>query len=353
MTTQSNYVFTISEMSSAIASFEKPEKFSGFHKSCIVLNGSHRGFILQTPKIVLRDSNTNYFDLLLSQNKDRQKDFYNIIAHLEDSAMLQISQNSKEWFGKEIPKNQVEAMFKSSINRPLEMGDPFVFRVNKNVNINIEPNYPVVCLIKIDGIIFGRNSSSLDMKVIQVKVFKDQKIRGDIDDVLDNTQKSKPENPFYNDNISVAPSQFMENKYQESKKEVVENDFKEINLEEKIFQGTENSEEKSNIENDFKEIDLNGKTSETLEETKDVIEHVQDSIQDSIQNPVQNPVQDSIQNPVQNESCRVESGECKNNTNICKTQYSSKEALKCELMKAIIDNDFQKLQDLSVLLKEI
>ena len=146
-------------------------------------------------------------DFLISKNKDRHKEFYHIITHLEDIAILQIVQNSEEWFGAKIPRNQVELMFKSSIHRPLEMDDPFIFKVNKISTLgSIEHNFPVACLIKVDGIIFGKNSSILDMKVVQVRISKPEKIPS-VPSTGEHPMQ-QIQKPFYSDNASVVPSNY-------------------------------------------------------------------------------------------------------------------------------------------------
>ena len=215
-------VYTIRELNMESCTYAKPEKFTSdgklvtdpltqkvaYNKSFVNMHGQ-RGFILQTPKLILRDSSDSCLDLLVSKNKDRHKEFYHIISHLEDIAIVQIADNSLEWFGTKISRSQVEVMFRSSIHRPLEIDDPFIFKVNKANNLSdVELNFPVTCLIRFDGIIFGRNSSILDMKVIQIKVNKPEKIPSvSGEQELEPTQNTQAKS-FYADNVSVAPSNY-------------------------------------------------------------------------------------------------------------------------------------------------
>lgn len=203
-----NSVYTMREINLETCTFTKPQKFDGYHESFVSIDGSN-GFILQSPKLILRNSTSSYFEFLVSRNKDRHREFYNILSHLEDSAIVQSFQNSGEWFGRDIKREQVETMFKSCIHRPLEINDPYVLRISKVGNIDVEINYPVVCLIKINGILFGKNTSTLDMKVVQIKLIKTEKIPSNDDCIEQNSNEQTPnEKPFYNDNASVVPHSF-------------------------------------------------------------------------------------------------------------------------------------------------
>jgi len=169
-------------------------------------------------------------------------------------------------------------MFKSSIHCPLEIDSPFIFRVKKVSALDVEQNYPVICLIKIDGIIFGRNSSTLDMSVIQVKVVRPEKLPSDNGQVVEHVEK--PEKPFYNDNASVAASH-----YSKQQKEQLMNDERVISLE---------------------------KISEVVEVPPPVLQEVPPIL-----------------------------------------PTKTKEQLKCEMLVAMVENNFEKMQELSNQLKQV
>lgn len=204
----STTVYTLREMNLGQCTFTSPEKFDGYNESFVTINGV-KGFVLQSPKLILRNSTDSYFEFLVSRNKDRHREFYNIISHLEDMAILQITQNSLEWFGKEIKREWAETMFRSVIHRPLDVNDSYTIRINKAEGVEAEINFPVVCLIRINGIIFGKRTSTLDIKVVQAKVVKQDKIEnpvsteGTIANNVDNAEQS-----FYHDNKSIVPHDF-------------------------------------------------------------------------------------------------------------------------------------------------
>jgi hypothetical protein len=197
-------VYTSREIDLKTCNFSKPELVGEVRKSYMTLN-NHRGIIIQTPKLTLRNMTENVVELLVSRNRDRNREFYHILSHLEDIAITTIAQNSKEWFEKTITKEQIELMFRSSIQCPLKIDDSFIIKIIKAKELNIEPNYQVVCLLKIDGILFGRSSSKLDMKIIHAKFVKsDFSSNGSVSKNIENI-------PYFNDGMSVSQSIYSNN----------------------------------------------------------------------------------------------------------------------------------------------
>lgn len=200
-------VYTTSELDLGSCVYTRPEKFDNYHKSFINVNGV-KGFVLQSPKVVLRNSTDSYLEFLVSRNKDRHRDFYNIISHLEDTAIIQTTEKSKEWFNSKISRDQVETMFRSCIHRPLDINDSYILRVNKVAGLDAEVNFPIVCLLKIEGIVFGKNTFTLDIKVVQTKVIKTEKIASD--DISQSSsvvvQNTKP---FYSDTASIVSHNYL------------------------------------------------------------------------------------------------------------------------------------------------
>jgi len=144
MTSSGPYTYTMREINLESLTFTKPKQFEGYHESFVNYNGQN-GFILQSPKLILRNSTPSYFEFLISRNKDRHKEFYNIISHIEDSAVVQSSEHSSEWFGKEISRDDVDTTFRSCINRPLEINDPYIIRINKVKGLEADINYNAIC----------------------------------------------------------------------------------------------------------------------------------------------------------------------------------------------------------------
>jgi hypothetical protein len=201
-----NQVYTIKEINLGQCTFLKPVRENNIFKSTLVFNGT-KSFVIQTPKLFLKDASANRFELLISKNKDSNRSFYDILSHLEDSAILNITQNSEEWFGKKMDRDQIDDMFRSCIHCPLEIDSPFLFRSNKAIGITAKPNQTIKCLIKIDGILFGRTNACLDMKIIQTKIVNDDPHPEDVEIDIDNEEQpiDKSDKSFH-DLASVSGS---------------------------------------------------------------------------------------------------------------------------------------------------
>ena len=344
--TDTSSVYTMRELNLKTCTFTKPEKLVGYHESFININGS-KGFVLQSPKLVLSNSTNSYFEFLISRNKDRHKEFYNIISHLEDSAIIEISQSSEKWFGREIRRDQVETMFRSSIHRPLEINDPYILRINKSGNVDCELNYPVVCLIKIDGIIFGKNSSKLDMKVVQIKVIKTEKIPSD-DDYVEQTPQIPTEKPFYNDNASVIPSNF---------------NHKELPPVMTKLPSVVESEDEKIVEKMIEKVD-DDEQQQQQQQQKTFFEDMVNS-EKMIEKAVEKIVEKVPENVVVEPPSPVKSIQTQHTKYTVQTTVVpqpqpqpqpqppvSIDSIKCEIMKAMTDNDFQRVKELSALLQK-
>lgn len=196
-------VCTTREINLDSCRFNKPfNDQNGITRSKLSHNGNTSELVIQTPKFNLRESNDDFIELLISRNKELHREFYHVISHLEDAAITQIVQNSGSWFKQNWSKSQIENSFRSSLNRPLDIDSPFILRIPKIKKLEIETNFPVICLIKINGIIFGQTSSKLDMTVIKVKIVK-QELK--LKPINDDTNMSVRSN-MYNDSVSIAPS---------------------------------------------------------------------------------------------------------------------------------------------------
>jgi uncharacterized protein YfcZ (UPF0381/DUF406 family) len=355
--TDSNSVYTMREINLEQCSFTKPEIFKDYHESFVSINGS-RGFMLQSPKLILRNSTPTYFEFLISRNKDRHREFYNIVSHLEDSAIIKITENSKEWFNRDIRRDQVETMFRSCIHRPLEINDPYILRINKIPGLDMEINYPVVCLIKIDGILFGKNSSTIDMKIIRIKVIKTDKIASD-EDYVDHQSSMPLEKPFYNDNASIVPHDFSD-----TKKPAIVTNLEAINEEtsvskmiEKVDEFYENKQQLADIE----------KTEKFMEKMIEKVPEIESEpipvVSEFLNVRSELPLEPGFRN--ETESIQIESQSVFENSieKLIEPQSPVKtvqiqplvstDSIKCEIMKAIVENDFQRVKKLTEMLNTL
>jgi len=159
--------------------FERPVK--EVHDNITVLksvlknkNSNKIGYELQTPKLDINKIQGNFIELLLTK-KEKHKLITNVISDLESKAIDMSVQESKNWFSKNFSYEQVHNMFRSIF---IVTPDAFICRVPLGSAIDQDiKNQQIVCLIKIDGLIFTSNSCKLDLKVEQYElVSKSKKI---------------------------------------------------------------------------------------------------------------------------------------------------------------------------------
>jgi hypothetical protein len=71
-------------------------------------------------------------------------------------------------------------MFKSSLEKPQKMDDPFLFKVPYEPTLEVpekdveETNDNIMCIIKIDGIVFSKTSCNLDMRIVNFKFIEQE-----------------------------------------------------------------------------------------------------------------------------------------------------------------------------------
>ena len=161
------------------------------------------------------------------------------------------------------------------------------------------------------------------MKVLQVKVIKTEKIPSEDGGAADLVLTQQPEKPFYNDNVSVAPSNFTGRQPVSVPKPDTIDEINEI--EEKIAETEINDEKVVELE----------KPRTPPASPKSVAQSVHTAsipMPASIPAPISVPEIAQIPVPV---------------------PPRSKDSLKCDLMKAMVENDFQRIQELSGLLKTL
>jgi len=167
--------------------YHTPVKEKGYHKSLITY--SNESVILQTPPLELK-SLDNGIELNIQKNK-KQERLYTIIRSLELNATKVMTNNSKEWFGQEIPHSKIKTMFRSCLLNPETINGSFSIRFRKDRHIQIYNDKKqitteddlncstnnskgisdnLLCLLKINGILFGKNTAKLDIRIVQIKV---------------------------------------------------------------------------------------------------------------------------------------------------------------------------------------
>jgi len=161
--------------------YHTPIKEKGYHKSIITYSDKIKEVILQTPPLELKGLNDG-FELKITKNK-KQANFYTILRSLEHVSINTMTNNSESWFGKNIPQNKLKSMFRSCLYSPDTINGEFTLRLKKDKHIQIynskkqlttideiKPEDNLLCLLKINGILFGKNTSKLDIRIVQIRV---------------------------------------------------------------------------------------------------------------------------------------------------------------------------------------
>jgi hypothetical protein len=167
--------------------YETPVKQKGYHKSLISYGElTEESVLLQTPllKLKLNDPlSNNGINLVISRNKKQSK-FYSILKSLEYDAIKTMVNNSKKWFGRQATVEKIKTMFKSCLVNPETMNGDFTFKVRKDRELQIynskkqitneddlvNSKNNLLCLLKINGILFGRNTAKLDIRIVQIRI---------------------------------------------------------------------------------------------------------------------------------------------------------------------------------------
>jgi hypothetical protein len=110
MATDQNYL--VSNYSVENITFSKPKKHDEFFVSKVKSNGGQ--FLLQLPKMNIKSVQ----ELEFKNTNKYSNEVYNFLCALDEHIINSIHQNTTEWFGKEIPKDQIKLMYNSFLKAP-------------------------------------------------------------------------------------------------------------------------------------------------------------------------------------------------------------------------------------------
>jgi len=165
-------------------SFENSEVKPSYLRS--KLSYDNNNYITVTsPKLEVFSINGNYIELSI-QKKERNKIFYGTIASLENSVIEQSFKNSKQWFKKELPYDDIKNMFKSSIMRPNSIDGSLIIKLklSDGLELPIEGDL-VVVTIKFSGVIYSKYSCSLVSNITNIQKYKPKKLSFGADTDID------------------------------------------------------------------------------------------------------------------------------------------------------------------------
>ena len=175
--------------------YKKPEKQGLIYYSCI--DYKNEPLYLQTPKLILTKSG---LETINSKNNNLELEpvnndfsFYDSLLNLDELNVKRTFENNKEWFGKEIPLEVIDNMYKRN-NKPVKKDSKpqFGFKVplvkervqcqifdHKKNTLDlktIKEGSECICILHVKGLKFLKQHYYLDIYISQIKVF----LEGDI-----------------------------------------------------------------------------------------------------------------------------------------------------------------------------
>ena len=167
-----------------------PVKEGNYHKSPVLYGESNSSLVIQSTPLKLKSLGNGALELgFTDKTSSKSKQFYKALSQLEMHAVNTIHLNSEKWFGKSIPLDKIKNMYKLCIFPPPSINGEVTIRLRISRNVDIvdqdgnqlsienlgatnDENLRLSCMCRIDGILFGRNVSKLDIKIVQIKTSK-------------------------------------------------------------------------------------------------------------------------------------------------------------------------------------
>jgi len=170
--------------------YKKPEKQGLIYYSAI--DYQNNPFYLQTPKMICKK---NGFEISASKNNNLEMEplnidfsFYDTFVNFDELNVRKTFENNTEWFGKEIPLEVIDNMYKRS-NKPVKKDSKPIFSfkvpmIKGNVQCQVydqkqtcvdlnqlKEGTEVVCILHLKGLKFLKQHYYCDIYISQIKVF--------------------------------------------------------------------------------------------------------------------------------------------------------------------------------------
>ena len=168
--------------------YNKPEKNGSYYYSSI--NYDNKPLHIKSPKM---KCNCTSEEIIAKGNLECETlnegfDLYDFFLNIEDKNIKETFKKNKEWFGKEIPLDMIDDMYKRTIKAVKKDHKPqFSFKVpiskgklqcqiydNTNICLDINkitPDSEIVFILHIRGLKFLKQHYYCDVYVSQIKVF--------------------------------------------------------------------------------------------------------------------------------------------------------------------------------------
>ena len=156
--------------------FTKPKKHGDYLISKI--KNENKKFFIQFPKmLVVSEDNSKKVELEFTSETGYSKKVYNFLSELDDYIVDYITQNSQEWFGKNIPT--VNDMYNKFIKAPKTSENKCTINFNVKGDITyknkpediVKGNY-LQCISEMKYIIFSKDTCFVTWEIVNAKIFK-------------------------------------------------------------------------------------------------------------------------------------------------------------------------------------
>jgi len=178
------------ELDLKLINYKKPEKQGLIYYSAIDYN--NEPFYLQTPKMLCKksgsetmNSKTNNLEM---EPMNIDFSFYDTFVNLDELNIKKTFENNKEWFGKYIPLEVIDNMYKRS-NKPVKKDSKPQFSLKipiikgkvqcqiydqKRICVDLmqlKEGTEIVCILHVKGLKFLKQHYYCDVYISQIKVF--------------------------------------------------------------------------------------------------------------------------------------------------------------------------------------
>lgn len=200
-----SFMKSVSEIDIENLNYGHPTKHNtnkNIHVSPFIVDGKMNSMVIQTPKIELGEIRDGYAEFTLKELKSSSsKLFYSFVKNLETKSMQTVYDNSEKWFNKKIPAQVIRDMHKPILMTPdqpngnikmyLKLSNKMAITVGEDsVDMDYlllnKDSHNIKCMIRLDGIVFGRNAFKLDIKVVQIGISKKESKKSTKKENVDN-----------------------------------------------------------------------------------------------------------------------------------------------------------------------
>jgi hypothetical protein len=225
--------------------YTKPEKKGTIYYSPI--NYDNQPLHIQTPRMVCKSNGGNSVKInspaIDCETLNSDFSFYDFLISLDDRNVKETHKNNKDWFGKDIPLEMIDDMYKR-INKPVKKDSKpkFSFKLpvvkgkvqcliydQKQICVDIQklvPDCEIIFVLHIRGLKFLKQHYYCDCYISQIKVFLNNEKYSVLDTyVFDDEEENKMDQQLLDNEII---ENLNKEKAEKKKKEDEKNKLQEI-----------------------------------------------------------------------------------------------------------------------------